>query len=399
MIRRWLLWGSVAILGLIHIVLPGVILVRGRLRPAPYKVADITPPVSVVLAAHDEASSIVDRLQDLRALDYPNDRLEIVVASDGSTDATVDLARSVQDPRIHVLDLPRLGKAAALQRAIDASSNEILAFTDANSMWEPTALRALVAPFADPAVGGVAGDQRYLTEGGAADRRDRDIASAREGAAGGGWADGGERRYWDIDRQLKRAESAAGDVISATGAIYAVRRELIDGIRPDVTDDFYISTGVIAAGRRLVFAPGAVAWEPVARSAGGEFDRKVRILTRGLRAVVARRALLDVRRHGFYSVQLATHKLFRRLAVYPLVVAGIASASLVTAGRGYALFAAAQAVGWSLGLVGLRLGDRPLARHPLFALPAFGALVSIASLIASLRVLAGDSVTHWEPRR
>jgi cellulose synthase/poly-beta-1,6-N-acetylglucosamine synthase-like glycosyltransferase len=398
MIRRWLLWGSVAILGLIHLVLPVVILIRGRLRPAPYTVSDITPPVSVVLAAHDEASSIEDRLRDLLALDYPVDRLEIVVASDGSTDGTVELARSVDDARIHVLDLPRVGKAAALQAAIDASTNEIVAFTDANSMWEPTALRALVAPFADPQVGGVAGDQRYLDEAGTR-RRDRTTIATGQDATAGGWADGGERRYWDFDRELKRAESRAGDVISATGAIYAVRRELVGVIRPDVTDDFYISTGVIAAGRRLVFAPDAIAWEPVAATAAGEFDRKVRILTRGLRAVVARRALLDVRRHGFYSIQLATHKLLRRLAVYPLLVAGIASASLVTAGRGYALLAAAQAFAWTLGLVGLRMGERPVARNPLFALPAFAALVSLASLIASLRVLAGDAVTHWEPRR
>jgi len=397
-IRRWLLWGSVAILGIIHVVLPGAILVRGRLRPAPYKVADIAPPVSVVLAAHDEADSIEDRLRDLLALDYPTDCLEIVVASDGSTDATVELARAVEDRRIRVLDLPRVGKAAALQAAIDASTNDIVAFTDANSMWEPTALRALVAPFADPSVGGVAGDQRYLDADEVRGRADTN-RPAGEGVPGGGWADGGERRYWDLDRRLKQAESRAGDVISATGAIYAVRRELIDGIRPDVTDDFYISTGVIAAGRRLVFAPDAIAWEPVAASAGGEFERKVRILTRGLRAVVARRALLDVRRHGFYSVQFATHKLLRRLAVYPLLVAGLASASLVTAGRGYALLGAAQAVAWTLGLVGLRLGDRPVGRNPVFALPAFAVLVSIASLIASVRVLAGDAVTHWEPRR
>src|SRR5206468_3760539 len=135
-------------------------------------------------------------------------------------------------------------------------------------------------------------------------------------------------RYWAIDRALKQAESRAGSVISATGAIYAVRRELFREIPEGVTDDFATSTGVIAQGHRLVFAAGATAYEPVGPTREVEFGRKVRVMTRGLRGVIVRRELLDPRRHGFYSVQLASHKVLRRLMAVPLAILAISAARL-----------------------------------------------------------------------
>src|SRR5690606_12620551 len=147
---------------------------------------------------------------------------------------TVDEASATGHPRVQVLDLPRIGKAAALNAAVAEASGEVLVFTDANSMLEPLALRRLVAPFADASVGGVAGNQAYSGSG--------------HGA--------GERAHWDLDRLLKEAESTAGSVVSATGALYAVRRELFQPVVEGVTDDFYVSTGVVEAGRRLVFASG-----------------------------------------------------------------------------------------------------------------------------------------------
>src|SRR5919107_1350345 len=127
---------------------------------------------------------------------------------------------------------------------------------------------------------------------------------------------------------LKTAESLGGNVISATGAIYAVRRELFAPVPSGVTDDFATSTAVIAQGRRLVFAPAATAFEPVGRSGGLEFERKVRVMTRGLNAVVARRELLDPRRHGFYALQLLSHKVLRRVMALPLAVLAVSAGVL-----------------------------------------------------------------------
>ena len=226
-------------------------------------------------------------------------------------------------------------------------------FTDANTMFEPEALRALVAPFADPEVGGVAGDQRYLPAGG----------SRRPDAAG-------ERSYWDFDRRVKLAESAAGSTVAATGAIYAIRRELFQPVIAGVTDDFITSTAVIDQGRRLVFAPDAVAWEPVAASNRLEYRRKVRIMTRGLRGVAARRELLDPRRTGFYAVQLVSHKVLRRLMAIPLLVVAAGAPLLWGEGALYQLTSLGAAAVAGLGAVGLaapRVADRPPAAGRLAA--------------------------------
>jgi hypothetical protein len=208
----------------------------------------------------------------------------------------------------------------------------------------------------------------------------------------------GEQRYWAFDRALKRAESRGGNVISATGALYAIRRELFRPVPEGVTDDFAVSTAVVCQRRRLVFAAAAAAYEPVAASAGSEFARKVRVITRGLNAVLLRRELLDPRRHGFYALQLLSHKLLRRLMAVPLVVTAATGARLARCGRVYRLAAMAEAAAAGLGVTGLLIRRR--ARVPrLLALPAYFCVVNVASLRAALNVVRGRTIDRWEPRR
>jgi cellulose synthase/poly-beta-1,6-N-acetylglucosamine synthase-like glycosyltransferase len=275
----------------------------------------------------------------------------------------------------------RVGKADALNAAVDAARGEILVFSDANSMYAPDALRELVQPFADPAVGGVAGNQLYRSGDGAA-------TIAR-----------GELHYWSLDRMLKQAESRAGNTISATGAIYAVRRPLFRPVPPAVTDDFFVSTGVIAQGYRLVFAPDAVAYEPVAPTGKLEWQRKVRVMTRGLRGVLRRRELLDPRRHGFYAVQLLTHKLLRRTMVFPLALTAATAPLLWRRGRIFRAATLAQAGLYGLGTAGLLLARTPVGRHRALALPAFFLFVNLAALRAVWNVVRGRRIERWTPRR
>ena len=282
-VARSVFWGAGATIVATYAVFPVGLLVRGALMRRPVRSAAIEPSVSIIIAARNEAADIGRRLENLAALDYPRDRLEVVIASDGSEDATAAIVARWAERGVRLLDLPRVGKADALNAAVAASTGEILVFSDANSMFAPDAVRALVRRFADPEVGGVAGDQRY------------------EAAATGDALAEGERGYWDLDRLLKIAESRAGNVVSATGAIYAIRRSLFRPVATGVTDDFYTSVQVVAQGRRLVFARDAVAFEPPAKSGGDEFGRKVRIMTRGLRGTILMRELLDPRRHGFYA--------------------------------------------------------------------------------------------------
>jgi cellulose synthase/poly-beta-1,6-N-acetylglucosamine synthase-like glycosyltransferase len=304
-----------------------------------------------------------------------------VIASDGSEDGTNAVVEQYADRGVRLLALPRLGKASALNAAVESANGEILVFSDANSLYAHGALAALVRPFADPNVGGVAGDQRYLADG------------ARDGIAAG------EQRYWNVDRLLKTAESRAGNVISATGAIYAVRRPLFSPVPDGVTDDFFTSTGVIAQGYRLVFASDAVAFEPVAGTAELEFARKVRVITRGLRGVQLRRELLDPHRHGFYAVQLLGHKVLRRLMAGPLLVAGATTPLLWRRGRVYRLAGILQAAVYGLGAVGLLAANSRLGRRKVLFLPAFFCFVNVAALRAVWNIVRNRRIDTWEPRR
>lgn len=374
-------WGSVATLAYVTALFPSLVVLRGLLRPGPKvpTTATVMPSVSIVIAARNEVSCIRAKVERLLALDYAAE-LEVIVASDGSDDGTDGEVAAVGDPRVHLLSLPRAGKAAALNAAVRRARGDVLVFTDANSWFADGALQALVAPFADEGVGGVAGDQRYV----------------RAGAAPG--TGDGERAYWSLERMLKMAESRAGSTISATGAIYAVRRELVGDVPPDVTDDFYISTGVIGAGRRLVFAPTAAAYEQVAGSARLEYSRKVRVMTRGLAAVRSRSSLLDPRRTGFYAMQLLTHKVLRRLLAVPalgVIVFGVPLRRRHIAYRMVVLGALGFA---SAGALGTVAAPRREGRLPLpLALPAYACLCSAASLRAWWNVLRGHAIAHWEP--
>jgi cellulose synthase/poly-beta-1,6-N-acetylglucosamine synthase-like glycosyltransferase len=351
---------------------PLLLWLRARFAADPPAPGDITPDVDLVICAHNEERVIAARLENALKLDYPPEHLTIWVASDGSTDKTVAIARTFDSDRVRCLNLPRGGKAAALNACVAAGRAQIIAFSDANSLWCEGALRKLVRSFADPRVGGVAGDQRYEEEA--------------PGALG-------ERSYWSFDRVLKDWQSRAGNVISATGAIYAVRRELFQPAPPDATDDFMVSTGVIAKGKRLVFEQDAVALEAPASDAG-EYQRKVRILTRGLRAVYYRRELLLPSRSGFYSVQLLLHKLCRRMTWLPLLL--LLPAPLYAVDGTFQLLVAIAVVGVvALGVIGLARSS--LRRYKLVDVAAYVLMVNAACMVATYNALRGRRVSHWNP--
>ena len=372
-------WSSLALVVYTYLGFPALLWLRSRLRPRPHGRGDIEPSVSFVICAHNEAPVLAAKLENVLGLDYPRDRLQIIVASDGSDDGTAEIARRYEDAGVQLLDLPRRGKIPALNDAVEQARGEILVFSDANSMFERGALRALVGPFADPGVGGVAGDQRYGD----------DPASEADG----------ERLYWNLDRQLKQWQSRAGSVTSSTGAIHAIRRAHFEAVPSAVTDDFFVSTSVLRQGGRLVFEPRAVSVEPPAASSGLEFRRKVRVITRGLRGVTLRRELLNPFRHGFYSLQLFSHKVLRRLVALPILAAVLATPWLAAEGFVYQLALLGEGVvilSALLGLLQTRAGER--AALPL-RVPLFFCMVNAAALTAAWNVARGHRIDRWDPRR
>lgn len=384
MMFLFLFWISTGLILYTYIFFPVLIFLRGLVWRRSLKNQELEPRplVSVIISAYNEEKSIGDKLKNLLSLEYPKDRLELVIASDGSTDHTNAILQAYEEQGVKFLALPRQGKATALNAAVAASTGEILVFSDANSIYKLDAIQALVKPFADPAVGGVAGDQRYL-------KKDK-----------GNNAGAGERMYWNFDRLMKRFESRSGNTISATGAIYAIRRSLFKPVEEGVTDDFFTSTGVIAQGFRLVFAPDAVAYEPVAESSNTEFGRKVRVITRGLKAaLISRGQLLNPFRYGFYAIQLFSHKILRRLIVYPLLLLFLVSPFLWNTHWFYRLATVGQVVFYGLAVIGFLLDGTRLKRSKLLTIPFYFCLVNAAALIASLNVLRGRQIKRWEPQR
>jgi cellulose synthase/poly-beta-1,6-N-acetylglucosamine synthase-like glycosyltransferase len=380
---QFLFWISAGLILYAYFGFPLLLLLRGMIRRPVHKSA-ITPHVSLLITAHNEACSISGKLDNVLGLDYPREHVEVLVASDGSDDGTDTIVRDYAGYGVRLLSYPRQGKVPTLNAAVPHATGEIVLFSDANSMYDRDAIRCIVQPFADPSVGGVAGNQVY--------------ARGADGHAAGY----GERLYWSFDRFLKSLQTRAGNVISSTGAIHAIRRELFQPVPPGVSDDFVISTRVVLQRKRLVFEPGAIAYESIAASDGAEFHRKVRVIVRGLRGLWAVRGLFNPVRHGFYAIQIFSHKLLRWSVGWLLLILLTASIALWASATFYRLVAATQLGFYSCALLGFTLRRTSLVRRTAFkvlAIPFYFSLANVAAMQAWLQLLAGARVDRWESAR
>jgi cellulose synthase/poly-beta-1,6-N-acetylglucosamine synthase-like glycosyltransferase len=378
----WVFWSAI---GFLIYAYGGFALLVGAVglwRRRDVRKSPITPSVTLIIAAYNEEKVIGERLDNALAMDYPRDRLQILVASDGSTDRTESIVESYAAQGVVLLSLPRRGKIRTLNAAVARATGRILVFSDANIMCRPDTLRALVANFADPRVGGVAGHTTYTLD-----------PSSESSSYG-------ERLYWRYDTWLKKLESQTGSIVSAHGGLYAIRRVLYRPV-PDgaVTDDFAISTAVVAQGYRLVFEPGALATEVAVPEAQREFRRRVRLMTRGLRGVFLRRRLLNPRRYGFYSVVLASHKLARRLVPVSLAILGVASIAAWSQGPVYHVAVIGQTCFYGMAVIGYALRRSRVGRAKLLYIPFYYCMANVACSLAWVHALGGRRIEVWQPQR
>lgn len=319
---RTIFWGSAALLVHTHLTYPLTMAalerLRGRREPARTDPDTDPPSVSLIIAAHDEEEVIEQKLRNLRALDYPTERLELIVASDGSNDRTVELARAAGADR--VLDLPRSGKIAAQNAAVESAAGEILAFSDANSYWEPEALAALVAPFSDPAIGYVCGQVRFLDPEG----------------------DNEEGAYWRYEMWVRGLESGQAGVTAGNGGIYAVRRTAYAFLSPSRSHDLNFPFQLAKAGLGSLYVPEARAEEKLVPTIEGEFERKRRMM-RGLwDIVIADGMLLPAGYSPLYAFQIYSHRAIRYASPLLHVLALLSNLALIRRGRIYRVGLAAQ---------------------------------------------------------
>jgi cellulose synthase/poly-beta-1,6-N-acetylglucosamine synthase-like glycosyltransferase len=319
-----LFWVSLAALVWTHVGYALATALAARMRRRRVDAREIEPSVSVVVAAHNESDVIERRVRNLLDLDYPRERIEVVVASDASTDGTDEVVErlAAEDARVKLVRCERGGKVAAQNRGVGESTGEIVAFSDANALWQRDALRKLVRSFADPAVGYVTGRASYEAADG----------TNREGA------------YWRFELWLRAQESRLGSVTAGNGPIYAVRRSDWVDVQPWCGHDLGLPYLMVQRGRRAVYDPDAVSVEKPSRDIEDEYRRKVRML-RGAWVHVFRGML---RRVGpVYFVELISHRLLRYASgILHLVLLG-SSIALVGEGWVYRVVLAAQVL-WLL---------------------------------------------------
>ena len=347
--------------------------------PTPIRRAPVHPMVTLIIPAFNEARVIADKIENSLRLQYPRDSLEILVVSDGSTDATEAIAARYADAGVTLLRLPRRGKAWALNAGVTQATGEILVFSDANGMLDPESLSCLVEGFADLTVGGVCGNKRFRAPG------DADTTEVGEGL------------YWRYDQWQKSLESDVGSVFAADGSLYAIRKALYVPIADLAqADDIAISARVVLQGYRLIYEPRAVVVEEAPRDGLAEFNRKILVTNHSVSACLKLGKALWT--SGLYSVELISHKLLRHFSpffLFPLCVS-----TLVLAGHGgvFLIVLAVETLFCAMAVVGFVARTARVGRLPCFTVPYYFCLVNAAAFAGVWSLLAGARPITWTPR-
>ncbi|HVF50394.1 MAG TPA: glycosyltransferase family 2 protein [Pyrinomonadaceae bacterium] len=373
-------WSSAAALCYTYAGYPLLLMLASRLRARPVRRREWTPDVTIIITAYNEERDLAAKLENTLALDYPKERLEIIVASDCSSDRTDDIVRefAARGVRLH-RQAERRGKTAAQNAAVTLARGEIILFSDATTLYNTDVLRVMMPNFADEGVGCVAGRLVYV---------DPSQSSTGHGA----------RSYWGYETFLKERESRTCSLIGVSGCIYAVRRAAYVPMYEEACSDFLIATKMVEQGLRTIYEPAAVCTEETNQRTDKEMRMRVRVIAQTYTDLWRHRAMLNPLRSGFYGVQLVSHKVLRYAV--PFFLALIFAASFVLAPysvlylvalAGQVLFYATAAAGWLLERAGVHVR--------LLALPHYFVLTNLASVVAFYKFLRGERYARWEPIR
>lgn len=377
---KTIFWSVAAIVAYVYLgyplLLSAIRWLRGRQYP---RHASEQPRVTLMISAYNEQDVIGPKLRNCLELDYPRDRLEVLVISDASDDDTDRIVGEFAGDNVRLLRMPvRAGKTAGLNEAMTRATGEIVVFSDANAMYRPDAIAMLVRNFADPAIGAVVGESTYM---------DPTVSSEHS-----------EGLYWQYETGIKRLESQVGSVVGGDGAIYAVRKHLYVPMPADALSDFVNPLQIVRLGRRCIYEPDARSCERAADTYHKEFRRKVRIVNRGWRATMRMRELLNPMRFGMFSIMLISHKLLRWLVPFFLFALLASNAVLLDEGVVYELSMAIQLICYALALAGFALRHRP-SMPSLMSVPYYFTLVNVASAVGIVDALRGKKYTTWNTAR
>ncbi|UCH84618.1 MAG: glycosyltransferase family 2 protein, partial [Candidatus Latescibacterota bacterium] len=294
---------SVGIILYTYVIYPLIIVVWGTVAPKPVKSGPMELPVSVVVAVRNGEHQVRERIDNLLAQDYPQEHIEVIVVSNGSTDRTVEEARSVTDPRVRVIEIEEsVGKSQAINVGVRAATHDIVVFADVRQQFDRNAISELTAAFYDANVGAVSGELVIQRSA------DSDVAE-------------GVGLYWEYEKLIRRKEGAVGSVVGATGSIYAIRKHLFTPLVPQtILDDFIVPMRVVLAGQRVVFSSTAIARDWASDTSAHEFARKVRTLAGNFQAFALEKNLLLPWKNPVFF-QMLSHKIARLIVPYCLILA------------------------------------------------------------------------------
>lgn len=373
-------WSGAALVAYTYVGYPALVWVVSRLRPRAVRRAEWTPRVTVIITAYNEERDLAAKLENTLALDYPGDSLEIIVASDCSSDRTDEIARAFASRGVRLHRQPeRLGKTAAQNAAVELARGEVILFSDATTLYQPDVLRVMVPSFADETVGCVAGRLVYV---------DPTASSVGRGA----------KSYWGYETFLKTHESRACSLIGASGCLYAVRRAAYVPMYHEACSDFLIATKMVEQGLRAVYEPEAVCTEETNRGSDRELRMRVRVIAQTYTDLWRHRAMLNPLRGGFYSVELFSHKVLRYAVPLFLILIFVSSLALAGGSVFFSLVALAQIGFYAAAALGW-LVERAGHRSRLLALPHYFVLANIASLLAFIQFLRGERYARWDTVR
>ena len=378
MISAFIFWVAVLVLFHTYAGYPILLQLVSLFASNPVKKQEAYPMVTLIISVYNEERVIREKLENALALDYPKEKLEILVPSDGSTDRTHDIVNEFKDQGVRlIIQEGRLGKTAALNLTVPQAKGEVIVFTDANSMYDPKAIRMLVENFADITVGCVTGETRLVNP---------------EGTALGE----NEKTFYSYDTFLKIKESAICSTVGGDGAIFAIRKELYRPLDPAIINDFVIPLQVVAKGFRVIYEPRAYLKEVTATTLKGGFGRRVRIINRALFGAFSEPKVFNPFITGFFSVQVVSRKLLRWTAPLFIILVFIANLFLLD-DLFYRLTFILQVLFYALALFRVVAGEKVKSR--LFNFPYYFCHGNLAALVAFIKFLKGERIVVWEPLR
>ena len=373
-------WLAVIAVLYTYIGYPVLLFVLNRFRSRPVQRAPYLPTVTVIITAYNEERDLPAKLENTLSLNYDPELLEIIVASDCSSDRTDEIVNSFASRSVILhRQNERLGKTAAQNAAVELARGEVILFSDATTLYEPDVLKTIVPSFADQSVGCVAGKLIYV---------DAQNTSIGRGA----------RSYWGYETFLKQLESNVCSLIGASGCLYAVRRSAYVPLYNEACSDFIIATTMVEQGLRAVYEPGALCWEETNQAAQKELQMRVRVIAQTYTDLWRHRAMLNPMRSGFYAVQLISHKILRYLIPVFMILLLVTSAVLATGSWFFTVVLALQV--FMYGVIGLSwILSKFGVSNRLVALPAYFFLANLAALIAFYKFVKGERYARWEPIR